>query len=165
MLKKIVLLALILLPLGAFAQEKIAYFSPAEVIVIMPQYKQMQDSLQKMQVANEKEMEVMQEDYKRKYDAFMKESDTLTENIKIRRMQEIQDIENRASQFFEFAQKQLSEAQQALLAPIHQKLRDAIQAVGKANNFLYILDASSVVLYMSPSAVDATPLIQKQLGL
>jgi outer membrane protein len=164
MLKKIVLFALLLLPLGALAQEKIAYFNPAEVIVIMPEYKQMEDSVQKTQAANEAEMQIIREEYDRKYQDFMKESDTLSETIKIRRMQDIQGIEQRAANFNEQAQKQLQDLYQALMAPIQQKVNDAVQAVGKANGFTYILRAE-VLLYMAPTSVDATPLVQKQLGL
>jgi outer membrane protein len=164
MSKKIVLLALALLPLGAFAQEKIAYFNPTEVIVIMPEYKQMQDSVQKVQAGNEAEMQILREEYDRKYQAFMKEGETLSENIKIRRMQEIQDIEQRAANFNEQSQKELQDLYQALLTPIQQKVRDAIQAVGKTNGFIYILSAEAL-LYTAPNAIDATPLVQKQLGL
>ncbi|MDR2804440.1 MAG: OmpH family outer membrane protein [Dysgonamonadaceae bacterium] len=164
MLKKIVLFALILLPLGAFAQEKIAYFNPAEVIVIMPEYKQMQDSLEKTQAAIQTELKVLQEEYNKKYQAFMSEGDSLIESIKIRRLQEIQDMEQRASVYNEQSQQELSKLYQSLLAPIQLKVRDAIQAVGKANGFVYILNAEGL-LYTSPNAIDATPLVQKQLGL
>jgi outer membrane protein len=164
MLKKIILLALVVLPLGAFAQEKIAYFNRMEVFVIMPEYKQMQDSIQKMQTENEAEMQVIREEYDRKYQAFMKDGDTLSEAIKIRRMQEIQDIEQRAATFNENSQKRLQDLYQALLAAIQQKVSDATQAVGKANGFTYILNAEAL-LYVAPNAIDATPLVQKQLGL
>jgi outer membrane protein len=164
MLKKISLLALILLPLGMFAQDKIAYFNPTEVIVLMPEYKQMQDSIQKTQAGNEAEMQIIREEYDRKYQAFMKDGETLSETIKIRRMQEIQDIEQRAATFSEQSQKQLQDLYQALLTPIQQKVRDAIQAVGKANGLTYILSAEAL-LYTATNAIDATPLVQKQLGL
>ncbi|MDR0542812.1 MAG: OmpH family outer membrane protein [Dysgonamonadaceae bacterium] len=164
MLKKIILFALVLLPLGAFAQEKIAYLSPREVIVIMPQYKQLQDSVQKTQAAIQKELDVLREEYNKKYQAFMNESDGLIESIKIRRMQEIQDLEQRAGVYSEQSQQELLQLQQTLMTPIQQKLQDAVQAVGKANGFTYILNAE-VLLYMAPNAIDATPLVQKQLGL
>jgi outer membrane protein len=150
--------------LGAFAQEKIAYFNASEVAVIMPEFKQMQDSLQKMQIEIEAEMQVIREEYDRKYQAFMKEGETLSEPIKIRRMQDIRDLEERAATFNEQSQKQMQELSQALQVPIMQKIDDAVEAVGKANNFTYILDAS-VLRYISPTAIDATPLVQKQLGL
>jgi len=164
MLKKIILCALILLPLGAFAQEKIAYFNPKEVIVIMPEYKQMEDSIQKTRAFMVRELEGMQDEYKNKYQAFMNEGEGLIESIKIRRYQEIQDLEQRAALYNEQSQQELEQLYVKLMEPIQKKVRDALQAVGAANNFLYILDAS-VLLYTSPNAIDATKLIEKYLKL
>ena len=164
MLKKIVLCALIVLPLGAFAQEKIAYFNPSEIFVIMPEFKQMQDSLQKVQAYMQNELVGLRDEYNKKYQAFMNESDGLIESIKIRRMQEIQDLEQRAALYSEQAQQDLMQLQQTLSEPIQKKLRDAVQAVGAANNYLYILEGGSV-WYISPNAIDATPLVQKYLKL
>jgi outer membrane protein len=164
MFKKIILAVLVTLPLGAFAQEKIAYFNAQEIIVIMPEYKKMQDSLQVTQTAIKAELGILQEEYSNKYQAFMKEGDTLIESIRIRRMQEIQDLEQRAANYNEQSQQQLEQLYRSLLEPIQKKIRDAIQAVGKENNFTYILDAAGL-LYVSPTATDATPLIQKNLKL
>ncbi|MDR0682319.1 MAG: OmpH family outer membrane protein [Dysgonamonadaceae bacterium] len=164
MFKKIVLFAILLLPVGTFAQEKIAYFNSAEVITTMPEYTQMQDSIQKTQAAVQSELLILEEEYKKKYEAFMADADKLVETIKVRRMQEIQDIEQRAATFQEQSQKQLQQLYEQLLAPIQQKVREAIQTVGVENNFTYILDAVSL-LYYSPSASDATPLVKKKLGI
>jgi outer membrane protein len=164
MLKKIVLFALLLLPAGAIAQEKIAYFNPSEIIVIMPEWKQMQDSLQKMQTFMQKEMEILREEYNKKYQALMNEGEGLIESIKLRRMQEIQDLEQRASVFNEQSQQELEQTYRTLSEPIQKKIRDAVQAVGKAHNFLFVLEGNGL-WYISPNAADATPLVQRQLGL
>jgi len=164
MLKKIVLFALLLLPLGAFAQEKIAYFNPQEIYVIMPEFKQMQDSLQRTQLEMEKELKMLQDEHIQKTQALMNESDGLLESTKLRRLQEINGLEERINLTSEQFQQALGQLQQALAIPIQKKVQDAIQAVGAANNFLYILDAAAL-LYVSPNAVDATQLIQKHLKL
>ena len=164
MLKRIVLFTLLVLPLGVFGQEKIAYFNPQEIYVIMPEFKQMQDSLQKTHAIMKKELDNLQDEYTKKYQALMEEGDKLIESIKLRRLQEIQGIEERANLYNEQAQQELMQLQQALLVPIQKKVNDAVQAVGAANNFLYIL-SGEVLLYTSPNAVDATPLIQKYLKL
>lgn len=166
MLKKIALFIFLLLPIGAIAQEasKIAYFNTADVITAMPEYTQMQDSVQKMQAAIESELKTMEEEYDKKYSAFMAESETLVEAIRVRRLQEIQDIGQRAQTFNQQSQQQLQQIQQALFVPIHEKVKKAIEAVGEKNSFAYILDAS-VLLYINPSSVDATALVKKELGL
>ncbi|KAA6302027.1 MAG: hypothetical protein EZS26_001843 [Candidatus Ordinivivax streblomastigis] len=163
-MKKIVLFALLLLPAGAFAQEKIAYFNSAEIISTMPEYIQMQDSIQKTITAIKAEIATMEDEYSKKYEAFMKEGETLIESIKIRRMQELRDLEQRAATYNESSQQQLQELSRALQAPIYQKINDAIKAVGAENNFTYILDGTTLS-YVGPNATDATPLVKTKLGL
>lgn len=165
MFKKIVLFTLLFIPVSLLAQEKIAYFNSGEVIMAMPEYTQMQDSLQKTQEAFRKEMSSMEDEYSKKYQAFMAEADGLVESIKVRRMQEIQDIEQKASNFNEQSQQQLQQLYEQLMTPIQQKIREAIQTVGAENNYTYILEAGATVLYVSPTATDATPLVKKKLGL
>ena len=166
MLKKVVLFALLVLPLGAFAQEKIAYYNQGEVVVLMPEYKQMMDSLQKLKDSLEKELRTIQDDYTKKYEDYMKESEGLIESIKLRRLQEIASVEERAKEFSAYAENEMYQAQKNMLEPIFKKLRDAVQAVGAANNFLYIINGDPQLLhYISPNAIDATPLVQKQLKL
>ncbi|MDR1683184.1 MAG: OmpH family outer membrane protein [Candidatus Symbiothrix sp.] len=164
MLKKILLVALLFLPFGAFAQDKIAYCNSSEVILNMPEYKQMQDSLKITQEAIKADIATMEEEYSRKYEAFMKEGENLIETIKIRRMQEIRDLEQRAATYNEQSQQMLQQLYEQLLLPIQQKVKDAIQAVGAENNFLYIVDAATL-LYVNPSASNATDLVKKKLDL
>ncbi|GAP72946.1 OmpH-like outer membrane protein [Candidatus Symbiothrix dinenymphae] len=164
MLKRTVLVALFALPVGAIAQDKIAYFNSQEVMIALPDYKQVLDSLQKEQDAIKSELVILQEEYEKKYKAFMNEGDKLVESIKIRRMQEIKDIEERAGLFQEQSQQRLSEMQANLFRPIQEKVRAALQDVGAENNFTYILE-SAPLLYVNPLATDATPLVKKKLGI
>jgi outer membrane protein len=164
MVKKIVLLAFLLIPLGVMAQEKIAYFTSVEVVSAMPEYTQLQDSIEKTQLAIKMELTSMEDEYNKKYQAFMKEAETLIESIRIRRMQEIQDLEQRAATYSEQSKAQLQQLYESMLNPIQQKVRDAIQKVGAENGFTYILDGAGL-LYVSPSATNATDLVKKKLGL
>ena len=166
MFKKIVLFALLLVPMGAMAQDasKIAYFNSGEIITIMPEYLQMQDSLKREQAAIEDMLRVYEEEYGKKYTALMAEGDTLVESIKVRRLQDIRDIEERAASFNQDSQQRLQQLQQNLFIPIQQKVRTAIEEVGTENGFAYILDAASL-LFINPSSTDATPLVKAKLGL
>jgi outer membrane protein len=168
MIKRIVLFTLLLIPVGTFAQEiKIAYLNSAEVITAMPEYIQMQDSVQKMTNAIQAELKTMEEEYALKYEALMRESDTLVESIRVKRLQEIQDIEQRANTFQQQQQQQLQQLQESLFTPIQEKLKNAVDAVGVENNFTYIFNAApNLLLYVNPtSSIDATPLVKKKLGL
>ena len=168
MFKKIVLFALVLIPVAAFAQEsqKTAYFNSAEVIMGMPQFKTMQDSLQKVSTALESEMKILEDEFTKKYTTYLQQQDSLVESIKIRRQQEIEDLRERAMTFQEQSQQKLQELQQTLLLPIQQKVQEALKTVGDENNFSYILEAGTgTLLYVNPTSPDATPLVKRKLGL
>ena len=67
----------------------------------------------------------------------------------------------------EFQKKQdMNKKQQELLAPIQEKLRNAIKAVGDEKGYAYIIDNNpGIVLYTGNAAIDATPLVKAKLGL
>ena len=165
MVKKILLIALVMLPLIAFAQEqKIAYVNSMDVATNMPEYKQMQDSLKKSEAEFQTELKTMSDEYTKKLSDYVAQQDSLNESIKARRQAELQEIQQRAENFQQIAAQRQDEMQQRLSAPIYDKLQKAINDVGKENNFLYIID-SQVVRFSATSATDATPLIKKKLGI
>ena len=164
-MKKLIVLLLMILPLGAIAQEvKIAFVKTQEVFMAMPEVpgmeKQMADLNEKYRV----ELKQMQDEYQKKYSDFVAQQDSLTENIKLRRMQEIQDIQERMDNFVQVAQQDVQKKQQELLQPIQQKLHEAIQKVGEEKGYTYIIDPAAL-LYTGTNAVDATPFVRTKLGL
>jgi len=165
MLKKLLLLALIAIPAVAFAQEqKIAHVNRADVIPLMPEYKQAQDSLVKSENEFQAEFKRMQDEYLGKYSDYISKRDTLNESIRLLREQELQGMGQNVENFQQFAQQKQQETEQALIAPVWAKFQKAVEEVGRENNFLYII-AAEALLYSSPSAIDATPLIKKKLGI
>jgi len=166
MLKKIVLIALVMLPCMMFAQEaqKIAYLNNEEVILAMPEYKAMQDSLQRQATSFRAELKTLSDEYTKKMTDYVAQQDSLNDAIKQRRIAELDDLRQRADNFQQYAAQQQDELQQRMGAPVQEKFQKAVNDVGKENNFLYIVN-SQAFIYIAPNAVDATPLIKKKLGL
>ena len=146
-MKKLAVLILMLLPLcGVFAQDKIAIVNTADIFNAMPEVSSVEKQLAALKEQYEKEFKTMQDEYTKKYSEYMSKQDSLTENIKLRRQQEIQ------------------KKQEELYAPIQKKMQDAIKAVGDEKGYTYIINPQ-VLLYTGSSAVDATPLVKAKLGL
>ena len=164
MFKKIVLFVLVMFPVIALAQEKIAHVNYGEVATAMPEYKQMLDSLKKSEEDFKAELQSMSDEYTKKFSDYIAQRESLNESIKLRREQELQDIQQRVENFQMYAAQKQEEMQQAMTAPILTKLQKAIDDVGKENNFLYVFN-SQVLLYISGSAVDATPMVKRKLGI
>ena len=120
--------------------------------------------MQEMEANYQKELKVMSDEYEKKYSDFIAQHDSLTENIRLRRMQELEDIQQRSQNFIQVSQQDFQKKQGELLTPIQEKLRNAIAAVGKENGYLYILDPQ-IVLYKSDAAIDATAQVKAKLGI
>lgn len=164
-MKKLVVLIFMLLPLaGVFAQDKIAIVNTADIFNVMPEVSAVEKQLATLNEQYEKEFKTMQDEYTKKYSEYMSQQDSLTENIKLRRQQEIQDLETRIQNFVPVAQQEMQKKQQELYAPIQQKMQDAIKAVGDEKGYTYILNPQ-VLLYKGSNAIDATDLVKAKLGI
>ena len=143
-MKKLIIFLLMILPLGVFAQEaKVAIVNSQEIMMAMPEIAAMQETMKQMNDKYAGEM-----------------------NIKLRRTQELEDIRQRVENFTQVAQQDMNKKQQELLAPIQDKLRNAIKAVGDEKGYAYIIDNNpGIVLYTGNAAIDATPLVKAKLGL
>lgn len=164
MKKLIALLVIMILPLGAFAQEKIAYVNTQEIIMSMPEVSDMEKKIADLSEGYRKELQQMEEEYKKKYSDFIAQQDSLTENIKLRRMQEIQDMQQRMENLMQVAQEDVQKKQQEMLAPIREKMMNAIKAVGDEKGYTYIVDPQ-VLLYTGNNGIDATSFVRSKLGL
>ena len=164
-MKKLIIFLLMMLPLGVFAQESmIAIVNTQEVIQAMPEFATMQKQMADMEAKYKNEMQVMQDEYNKKYSDFVAQQDSLTENIKMRRMQELQDMEQRTQNFIQISQQDFQKKQGELFTPIQDKLKNAIKAVGDEKGYTYILDPQ-IVLYQGNTAVDATQFVKAKLGI
>ena len=105
-MKKLIIFLMMILPLGAFAQDvKIAFVKTQEVIMAMPEVSAMEKTMTELNEKYKTELKQMQEEYQKKYSDFVAQQDSLTENIKLRRMQEIQDIQERINNFVQVAEQ------------------------------------------------------------
>lgn len=166
-MKKLIFLLLMVLPLGVFAQElKVAIVNSQAVITAMPEFTAMQKQMADMDAKYKSEMKVMEDEYNKKYADYIAQQDSLTENIKMRRMQEIQDLSERTQNFMQIAQQDFGKKQQELFVPIQEKVKKAIEAVGAEKGYTYIMDMNpQVILYTGNSAIDATPFVKTKLGI
>ena len=166
-MKKLIIFLLMILPLGVFAQEpKVAIVNSQEIMMAMPEITAMQETMKQMNDKYAGEMKTMEDEFQKKYTDYIAQQDSMTENIKLRRTQELEDIRQRVENFTQVAQQDMNKKQQELLAPIQDKLRNAIKAVGDEKGYAYIIDNNpGIVLYTGNAAIDATPLVKAKLGL
>ena len=168
MFKKLIIAVLCCLPMGMMAQTTLKFgtVNSAEVIAAMPERAAAEQQLQDLSKKYEDEFVKIQEEFTKKYKEYMALGDTIPETIRARRMQEVQDSQSRIESFREMATQDIQKQQEALFAPVQQKLMDAIKAVGAEGKYTYIFDlAYPIVIYQGAPSEDVTPLVKAKLGL
>jgi outer membrane protein len=169
MTKKFIFALACLLPISLIAQDlKFGYFNRAEIFQSMPETVAATKKVDELAKNYESELLKMQEEYQKKGSDFVAAKDSLPEAIKVRRMTEIQDLEQRLQSFYQDSQQEIKKTQQDLVTPINTKLSNAVKAVGDAQGFIYIFDTSinAGLMYWSvDKCVDVTNMVRAKLNL
>ena len=168
MFKKLIIAVLCCLPMSLMAQTtfKFGTVNSAEIIAAMPERAAAEQQLQDLSKKYEDEFVKVQEEFQNKYKELQALGDTVPETIRMRRLQEVQESQQRIESFRTMAQEDIAKKQDELVIPIQQKLMDAIKAVGEEGKFTYIFDLTyPVVLYQGVGNEDITPLVKAKLGI
>lgn len=164
-MKNLIVLLFMILPLGVVAQEiKIAYVTVQEIFASMPELPTIEKQLTDLNEKYTQELKAMQDEYQKKYSDYVAQQDSLTENIKLRRMQEIEDIRTRMENFVPIAQQDMQKKQEELYKPVQEKIQNAIKAVGEEKGYTYIIDPQ-VFLFTGSNAINATQFVRTKLGI
>ena len=150
----------------ANAQAKFGHVNTQEIIQAMPEFAAARADIEKLTQQYEADLKSMQDELQKKADAFEKEQATLPENIKTRRNQELQDLYQRIQQTYQDNQQALGKAQSEKMQDITTKVLDAIKAVGQEGGYVYVMDMSAGIPYISTTlSTDVTAQVKAKLGL
>ena len=163
-MKKLIVLLFVLLPMGAFAQGKIAFVDFNEVFDLMPERTEAENKLAAVNAQYQDQYKAMTTELNAKYEEFMKIQETLTENIKVRKQGELQELQDRIQNFVPQAQQEIQQEEMKLLTPIQEKVTNAIKVVATEQGYDYTFD-SRVLFHTGNNAIDATPLVKAKLGI
>ncbi|MCQ2074766.1 MAG: OmpH family outer membrane protein [Bacteroidaceae bacterium] len=165
-MKKVMMMVLLLAPLCIFAQ-KFGNVDSGSIIQLLPDYIQAQTDLQNLQKQYQDEFNYLQEELAKKSEDYQSQAETLPDNIKQRREQELEDLYSKMQQFAQDSQVNLNKVSQEKMESITTKVLKAIQEVGDEGGYTCIFDtADGVVPYVSKTATtDVTPLVKAKLGI
>lgn len=167
MFKKIILLIAVLLPMSVFAQ-KFGVVDIQSVFAAMPESTAAQTQLQESSKKFQDELQKLTGELEKLYGEFQQisEDPNTPQSIKERRMQEIQEKGQKVEEFRQAAERDLARQQEQLMAPIQQKLTDAIKAVGQEGNYTFVLPKDEgLLLYCGTDVTDLTDTVKKRLGI
>jgi len=169
MFKRIMLIALAAttMCLAAHAQ-KFGYCNTSEIFNVMPDKATAESTLKTASDKYEAEFKNLQDAFQKKYDEYAaQEQDASTpQAIKDRHQQELQEEYTKIQNFQQTAAQDLQRQQETLLAPITQKIQNAIQAVGAEGGYTFIFDqAAGSILYTGSNAEDVSAKVKSKLGI
>ena len=167
MFKKILLAAALAFPMFASAQTlKIGVVDVEEIVQKLPDYTEAQNKFAETSKRYEDEFAKLREEMKRRYDELEAMPEDELPTIRERKVKDFQEYQLKIQQFEESATQELSKVQQDLLAPIYQKVNNAIQSVGQEGSFSMIeAKVATLLLYYASPVEDITPLVKSKLGV
>lgn len=162
-MKKFIIAVLIALPMTVFAQ-KIGHVNTSAIAQAMPEAAAAQTEIQTLQKQFQDELQRKQTELQTKAEAYDKEKGTLSETLKQYREQELQKAYEEFQQFGQTSEQELQKVYQAKMTEIQEKVMKAVQEVGTAGGFAYILDAQSLP-FVGTTGTDVTDQVKAKLGV
>ena len=165
MIKKLLLLAAIALPLFASAQTlKIGIVDTNEIISKMPETQAAQNALNESQKKAQDELKRIEDEFQRQYEELQNMKEDELPAIRERKLRQVQETQQRGEEFQQRVIQDLQKQQEELMAPVLQKVRNAIESVGKEHGFTLIQESINQLYYAAP-VEDITPLVKAKLGI
>lgn len=167
MLKKLLLVAAVLFPMLASAQTlKIGLVDTNEIFSKMPESAEAQKKVEEVSKKYDDEYSKLNEEMKRMYDELQAMKEDELPAIRERKTREFTDYQQKIQQFEQQAMQDLQKMQQELMSPILQKIRAAVESVGKEGNYSMIQEKNpQLTIYFASPVVDITPEVKAKLGV
>ncbi|MDE6270179.1 MAG: OmpH family outer membrane protein [Muribaculaceae bacterium] len=167
MIKKLILAALVALPFSAFGQ-KFGVVNIENVVQDMPEMATAQTQMTEASKKYEDEFAKLRDEVDKLYTEFqnLQKDPSTPDAIKERRLNELQERDQKVQQFRNTASQDLARLQEQLMAPIQQKMSEAVKAVGQEGNYTFIfLNEQSLLLYTGADVTDVTAAVKAKLGI
>ena len=166
---KVFFLFVVMFAMNGFANAqtvKIAHVNTNEVINAMPERTKAEKNLENYYNELQDQLKVMYTEYQTKLQEYQANAETMSNLVKQSKEKELVDIESRITAFQANAESEFENKRAELLAPLLEKIQNAINSVGKEKGYTYILDvATGAAVYIGTDAVDVTKDVKTKLGI
>lgn len=166
MIKRLIILVFVAIPfcLSAQTELKFATVNMQEIFALMPETIDANKKISDLAKEYEAEQQNIKNEFEKKYSAYVESRENMSDNIRVRREQELQLISKSIEDFMKVAQNDIKEQQQSLLEPIKKKLLETVQLVGAEGGYAFVIDERNM-LYKGCAFEDITPMVKLKLGI
>ena len=164
-MKKLFLMLMLCAPMTLFAQ-KFGHLDSQALLQSLPEATAVQGKLEAKGKEYQKQLEDMQAELQRQAEAYDKAKSTMNATKQAETEKNLQDMYTKIQQTAQDNQKAFNEEQQKQLGPVLEKVRNAIAAVAKAGNYVYIMEkVNGQPLYINEAlSKDVTAEVKAQLA-
>lgn len=163
-MKKLILMLMLFAPMSMFAQ-KFGHLNSQQVMNDMPEFVKARGEIEATAKQYENDLKAMQDELQRKAEEYEKTKSTMNATKQKETEEELMKLNEKIRTAYNDNSQALQKAQQDKMQPITTKLVNAIQAVGKAGNYVYIMDITSGIPYISQTlSEDVTAKVKAELA-
>ena len=165
-LKYFLVSTLVLCSVGMMqAQQKFAYVNSQELLQDLPEVKAADAEIQTLQQQMQKKGQEMFESYQNKAMELQRKRDAgeLSPRQLEAEAEKLSEDENKIRQFDTEMQTSILQKQQELLAPIQEKVNNAIEEVAKSQGYTMVFDSSAGSILYADDATNITSQVKAKL--
>ena len=157
-MKKIIIMLMVFAPMSLFAQ-KFGHVDSQAIMQGMPEFISARGEVEAQTKKYEDELQSMQQELQRKSEDYEKNASTMNDTKRQETETELQQMYQKIQQTYQ------AKLQQEKMQPITTKLINAINNVGKAGGYVYIMDKAAGIPYISESlSKDVTADVKAELN-
>lgn len=163
-MKKLILMLMLFAPMTMFAQ-KFGHVDAQAVMQSLPDFIKVRGELEAQAKQYENDLKAMQDEIQRKLDEYEKMKSTMNATKQQETEAELQGLMQKFEQARNDNAQAFQKAQQEKMQPITTKVMNAIKAVGKNGGYVYIMDISAGIPYISDTlSKDVTNEIKAEIN-
>lgn len=164
-MKKIILMLLAFMPMAMMAQTaKFGHIDTQSIMQSMPEFIKARGELEAEQKQYENEMQELQKEFQTKAEEYEKNKATMNQTTQQQTEASLQEMYAKINQSGQDYQRKLQESQQTKMQPLFTKIQNAIQAVGKAGGYVYIMETGSALYISDTLSKDVTSDVKSELA-
>ena len=149
----------------ANAQMKMATVNSNEIVMNMPETKELQKKIQDKSAELSKQLEGMYKQYEAKMAELKGVNPQKMDAIQEAKVTELQDLQKRIEKFEQTAQKEVQQMQETLSIPILEKAKKMIEVVAAERGYSHVFDVASGGMIVFPKGDDITDATKTKMGI
>ena len=165
MVKKLLLIAALVAPMFASAQ-KIAVVNSKAIFEVMPEKVSAENKLNGLLAKYNEENSKLEKEFNQRYSEYQALDESIPKSIKARRIQEIQENQQKISSYQQMVEQDMKLKRAELLDPIKSRIQSVIDSIGEEAGYSLIFDVSiTPVAFKGADTNDITQEVKTRLGL